>query len=258
MPRFDNLNTDDMQATNLAGSNYGYSATALQNLGSSEYTLVQIVVDRSGSTQGFQDEMERVVKEIVASQRRSPRADSMLVRFVRFDSRMDEMHGFKPLANCNPDDYIGTLPSGGTTALFDTVENCLLAGVDYASKLSEQDYLVNQILVVITDGCDYGSRKTVNAVAAAKQAADAAVRAEKLESNMMLLIGINVQSPQVSVALTDLKDQGGFDQYVEAATADKATLARVCGYVSQSISSASQSLGTGGPSQAITQGSITF
>jgi len=72
-----------------------------------------------------------------------------------------------------------------------------------------------------------------------------------LESLITVLIGINVQDPEVSRALNDLKANGGFTQYVEAKDASPKTLARVAGFISKSISSQSQSIGSGAASQPI-------
>ena len=49
------LNDNTMeQINNLTNTSFGYSATRLNELGASEYTLVTLVVDQSGSVEGFQ------------------------------------------------------------------------------------------------------------------------------------------------------------------------------------------------------------
>ena len=56
----------------------------------------------------------------------------------------------------------------------------------------------------------------------------------------------------LSRILTDFSKTAGFTQYVELGNANAATLAKLADFVSRSISSQSQSLGTGGPSQSLT------
>ena len=52
-------------------------------------------------------------------------------------------------------------------------------------------------------------------------------------------------------ALQGFTAQAGVDQYVDVADATPGTLAKLARFVSHSISSQSQSLGTGGPSLAL-------
>jgi hypothetical protein len=68
---------------------------------------------------------------------------------------------------------------------------------------------------------------------------------------MTILVGVNVNDPQVSQCLKDLKDQAGFTQYVELKDATASSLAKLADFVSKSISAQSQALGTGGPSQSL-------
>ena len=52
--------------------------------------------------------------------------------------------------------------------------------------------------------------------------------------------------------LNGFKDEAGFDQFVEMGAATPAKLAKLAAFVSQSVSSTSQALGTGQPSQPLT------
>lgn len=51
--------------------------------------------------------------------------------------------------------------------------------------------------------------------------------------------------------LDSFQDKGKFDQFVALDNANSKTIARLGQFISKSISSQSQSLGTGGPSQTI-------
>ncbi len=69
----------------------------------------------------------------------------------------------------------------------------------------------------------------------------------------MVLIGLfdpkDSHATQVKGYLKIFKDEAEIDQYVDAGDATPTKLAKLAEFVSQSISSQSQSLGSGGPSQ---------
>ncbi len=128
MPR---LNDSNLETHQLPTGHYGFSAQRVQDLGSTEYTLVSIVVDDSGSVAGFSKELENCVKEVVKACQYSPRADHLMVRLTSFDQNMKEVHGFKLLSTINLTDYDNMLRCGGATALFDAAENAVQATSSY-------------------------------------------------------------------------------------------------------------------------------
>lgn len=245
------LNSNTMQTHNIGGSGYGFSGKRIEDLGASEYTLVVLAVDRSGSTHGFDKLSEEAVKQIVKSCRHSPRADNLMLRVVLFNHSLSELHGFKPLTECNVDDYTGTIHAGGGTALYDAAYNIVESASRYGRDLADQHYEANAITFVITDGLENGnSTMTVTEV---KKALDGAVQDESLESMRAILVGLNVDPTSgISSALDAFRQDAGFDQYVAAGDADENTLAKLADFVSKSISAQSQALGTGGPSQSLT------
>jgi len=247
------MNTSDtLDQFALPTGTYGYSAISLddERIGATEYTLVTIVVDVSGSVASYKTEMEEAIKEIVASCGKSPRKDNLMIRIVTFDDNMSELHGFKLLIDCKPDDYTDCLTIGGLTALFDASNNAIAATNDYAKKLGDNEFDANAIVVILTDGCDNRSNEaTADTV---KQTLEASVREESLESMLSILVGVGVGNYyDVQNALDSFKREAGITQYVEIADANSSTLAKLAKFVSQSISAQSQALGTGGPSQTL-------
>ena len=230
-------------------STFGFSAVDMDQLGASEYTLVAVTTDCSGSVAAFRAQEEKALGEIVEACRRSPRADNLLLRLTRFDSKLVEIHGFKPLPDCNPSDYAGVLPPGGTTALYDAAVNAVESVSRYGQDLVDNDFSVNGIVFAITDGADNASTQRAGDV---EKAIERAIRSESLESIVTVLIGVNVQDRGLAKLLADFANDAGFTQYVELARADAKTLSRLAAFISKSISSQSQALGTGGPSQALT------
>jgi len=248
MPKIDTL-----EEHKISGSHYGYSAKRVQDLGASEYTLVVIACDNSGSTEGFAAGLEACVKEVVTSCRRSPRADNLMLRYTTFHSTLREIHGFRPLMECDLDKYTGSIRTGGMTALYDASKNAIESCSQYGKALTAQDFDANAIVVILTDGLHNATALTANEVAAAR---DGAVKGEHLESLVTILVGVNVTDPTVSKALAEFKVTGKFDQYVELNNATERTLAKLAKFVSQSVSSQSSALKSGGPSKAIDPNSL--
>lgn len=245
MPVLIDINLDQID---LPNSHYGYSATRIEELGATEYTVATIVCDVSGSTASFRFDMESAITRIVQACKYSPRADNLLLRLVVFDDTLSEVHGFKLLENCNLADYGGVLRPGGSTALYDATENAVSSVINYGQKLSAGDFSANAILFVITDGMDNASKLPAKKV---KEALSKAVTGEALESVISILIGVNVRDQAVGRHLRQFHNEAGFTQYVELDQADAKMLARLAEFVSQSISAQSQALGTGGPSQPL-------
>jgi len=240
--------TDGMDSHQLKGSNYGFSAKRVEDLGATEYTIVAITGDKSGSVDPFRLEIENCIKEIVKSCRHSPRADNLMMRLTTFDDSLEEIHGYRPLSECDVDAYTDCVRPGGMTALYDAGCNAVDSAAQYGKSLTENDFDVNAIVFVITDGMDNRSAMTASEL---KKSLERAVQSEALESIVSILVGVNVTDPGVSRYLTDLHQQAGFTQYVELGDAKANTLAKLADFVSRSISAQSQALGTGGPSQSL-------
>lgn len=238
MPRLDE---EDLQQRNVG--TFGFSGVRVADLGATEYTLVDIVVDCSGSTAGFTKEMEDCLKTIVKACQKSPRADNLLIRVVRFDNNLDEVHGFKLLSQCSPDDYNGALRAGGSTALFDATVDGIEAVSNFGKELLQNDFDVNAALFVITDGMD--NQSTTSPLQVNKALAEA-VTSETLESLISVLIAIE-SSPGATGELDTFFKTAGFTQYVKMPDASTSNLAKLAQFVSKSISSQSQNLGTGAP-----------
>jgi len=242
------LNSQNMDTHAADGSGYGFSATRIEDLGSSEYTLVGITTDKSGSVEPFRDEIENCVKAVVNACRHSPRADNLMLRLVAFDNHLQEIHGFKMLSECNEKDYDGCITIGGTTALFDAGVNVVESVTRYGKDLLDQDFAVNGIVFVITDGMNNAGKSTVTSL---KDALERAVTSESVESMVSVLVGVNTDAQGLNAYLDDIAQQAGFTQYVPIGDASAKKLARLADFVSRSISSQSQALGSGGPSQSL-------
>lgn len=249
MPKL--INTIDANSVVLPAGNSGYkfSATRPDKLGATEYTLATIALDFTGSVSGFLKELKLMLETVLESCKKNPRANNMLVRVLLFNSTYSggtmELHGFKPLADIDPTSYNLPFPTG-CTPLRDAAFDAIAATNAYGKQLFDQDFAVNAIEVVVTDGEDNASATPASKI---KAELKKGVSGEYLESNISILVGLNAGYCQQS--LDDFKNSTGFDHYIDVANATTGKIAKLAAFISQSISSQSQALGTGGPSQNI-------
>ena len=231
------------------GSNYKFSAVKVDQLGATEYTLVTIAQDVSGSVAPFAKDMERCLKTILESCKKSPRAENLLLRLVKFNGSLDEVHGFKLLNTITPNDYDNILNPDGGTALFDAVQSSIEATNDYGAILSDQDFGVNAIVFIVTDGADNESRATPNSV---KKAVEKVAKAEKLEQITVVLVGVGGTDTTIASYLEDFKNQANITQFVNIGDTTAGKLAKLANFVSRSISSTSKALANGTSSNLLT------
>ena len=245
-----------------AGSGYRFSATKIDALGAAEYTLAEIVIDTSTSVESYSPQLEMMVKTILKACDKSPRRENLMLRLTQFNTNLTELHGFKLLGSIQESDYNSILKVGGCTALFDAADEAVQAMQTYGKQLTAQDFLVNGIIFLITDG--EGNTGNINSGDLARDAAVikksllSARRTENLESIRTVLVGVTNDDNNLNTYLQTVKDEGGFDQYISIGKATPGKLAHLADFVSQSISSTSSALGTGKLSQPLNASKFTF
>lgn len=251
----------DLEQLN-AGSGYKFSATKVNELGATEYTLATIAVDASSSVMGFATQLETALKTVFKACDKSPRRDNLMLRVTQFASTLKELHGFKLLGSINEKDYDNILQLGGSTALFDAVDESIQATATYGKQLTSQDFLCNSIIVVITDGesnaGNIDSGDLAQDAAVIKKSLEKARRAENLESILLILVGVTNDNVTLNTYLQTVKDEAGFSQYISIGTATPGKIAKLAEFVSQSISSTSTALGSGAPSTPLPTTAFKF
>jgi uncharacterized protein YegL len=241
--------TDESMEQLKTGSNYKFSAVKVDQLGATEYTLVTIAQDASGSVQPFAKDMEKCLKTILESCKKSPRAENLLLRLVKFNDHLDEIHGFKMLNTINPNDYDNVLSPDGGTALFDAVQSAIEATQDYGAILNDQDFGVNAIVFVVTDGDNNGGKATAGSV---KKAIEKVTKAEKLEQITIVLVGVGGTDTNIATYLEDFQKNANITQFVNIGDTTPGKLAKLANFVSRSISSTSKALANGTSSNLLT------
>lgn len=235
---FDTFSTDNQ---------YQFSGMEMDSLGATEYTIVNMLADETGSVWNFKTQLEDAMKEVITSCEKHPRSENLLIRAAAFSSRgIREMFGFSTLdtidtskLKVNPD---------GSTPLYSATLEAIETVNTYAQNLNDMDYFCNGILFVITDGGENTYNVPLSKI---KDAAQKIRTDESLESIRMILIGVNDNNPTLKDELNKFKDDAGFDEYISIGDVDAGSLAKLAQFISNSISSTSQALGSGGPSNAV-------
>jgi len=174
-----------------------------------------------------------------------------MIRIITFETHWSELHGFKLLVDCEPDDYTDCLQIGRLTALYDASNNAIASIYDYAKKLDDNDYGSNAIVVILTDGMDNASNEAT--ALTVKETLTRGIQEEILESMLSILVGVGTKErPDIQDYLDRFKDTAGITQYISLEDTEADTFSRLAKFISKSISAQSQHLGTGGPSQVLT------
>ncbi len=255
MAKMMNVGADEAVKTTQG---FGYTSVSIDKLGASEYTIVQIVVDQTGSVSGFKTELEKMIQTVVEACKRSPRAVNLLIRVTAFDAepfsdrvRIDEIHGFTILDSIDTGDYIGKIEPHGATPLWEASMEAIDTVFDYSETLYNKEYFCNGIVFIITDGENNVEKNATPEKI--KQKLSTISRNEKvIESLRTILIGVNIDDDECKEALENFKKDANLDQFEAAKDATPESLAKIADFVSQSVSSQSDSLGSGGPSQPVT------
>jgi len=251
MPKL--MQQDNTQEIKIPGpGNFVFSAIRIEDLGATEYTLVTVICDVTGSVRSFAADLLKMVQTVAKACKKNARAENLLFRYVLFNYNMMEVHGFLPLASINEDDYDILKPTGGT-ALYDATFSGIGATLKMAESLSAQDFDVNGCVYIITDGDDNSSTSVPSMI---KDQVDKALTGEEIESLTTILIGIfDENSPDkkyFSDKLDTFHKDANLTQYVDAGDATPSKLAKLANFISESISSNSQALGSGKESQPLT------
>jgi hypothetical protein len=251
MPRL--MPQSDEDVINIPGpGTFTFSAKKIDTLtGATEYTLVTIVIDVSGSVQHFAGGLLDCVKSIVRSCKDHARSENLLIRFLTFNDDVIEIHGFRDLETLKPDEYEELNPNG-FTALFDATYDGVGATVEYAKRLTAMDYDTNAVTFIITDGLNNRGMITPKQI---KEKIEKALGSEEIISYLTLLVGLHdpaVQwSNEVEVSLKKFKEEANLSEYLSIGEASPEKLAKLANWASESVSSTSNALHHKTPSQVL-------
>ncbi len=153
-----NLLTGDLGAVVIAGA----AGKAAEEITASDVMLVTLLVDASSSigSRGLEDAVREGQNLLVDALGDARERDSILLALWVFNDRQDVVHAYVGLDDAVRLDRRNYAASG-STRLYDTWCDALLANVAYAEKLRESGTPCRSLVVVVTDGEDCGSRRRV-------------------------------------------------------------------------------------------------
>lgn len=243
------MNEEFSQLTTV--NNFTFSGVNVDTLENSKYCLVSLLIDNSGSVSPFKNELENAANVVIQSTKKSPESENIIMRTALFGSGLhngiSEIHGFAPVSTLADDKYSGQFSPGGCTPLIDASIDAAESIEAYGKQLVDNDYMVNGIFFVITDGEENASRMG-NHPELVKKAIERIRTNESVESIIAILVGVNDSTCHAE--LERFKNEAGFDHYISIGDATPSKLAKLGSLISKSVSSQSQSIGSGGPSQA--------
>lgn len=240
--------TPTLQSFTTGTGNFSFSALPVDELGADSYTLVGIANDVSGSVARYVQEMTDCLKTILNSCKKHPRSENLMLRLSGFGSDVHEMHGFRELETIDESEYDNIIRINGMTALNDGIFEMVETVRDYARVLSNSEFLANAIVFVVTDGFENASKHSMQAV---QDLINQVIRDEVLESIQVVLIGITEGQDDLNQQLEDFQKNVGIHKYININNASASSLAKLAEWISKSVSSTSQALGTGNSSSLL-------
>ena len=254
MGRFKPMGDEETMSVPGPGT-FTFSAKKIEKLGASEYTLVTIVLDISGSVQGFAKQLRECVINTVNACRKNQRAEFLVVRFLTFNHEITEVHGFRELMDIDDAEYDELHPDG-FTALFDATYDAIGATLEYARLMTAKDYDVNGAIYIVTDGMEnHGRHRTIASPRMIKEKVSAAIQKEEIESLITILVGLHDPGDswgdQVQQALSEFQVEADLTKFIDVGDASPENLAKLVDWVSDSISSQSNHVGSNQPSQVL-------
>ena len=234
----------DMENFKVPGGNFGFSGARIENLEASTYTLVDVEFDETGSVDNFKVLLEKMAIEIVEACRMFPTAENILLRVTAFSSMhksgIREIHGYLPLVDIDTSLY--KLNPDGGTPLYDAAYSSIGAMLTYADELQKQNYDVNGITIIITDGDDNRSTMTEKSL---RQLIDESKKGEKIQTLTSVLVGVVKDNQRIRDILKDFSNNVGFNQFIEMKDTSPKAFAKLTGFISKSISVTSTSINSG-------------
>ena len=239
-----------MEEISIKGTNFKYSAASIDDMMeiASEFTLVTLVIDESGSVDTFASAMENAIREVISKcvNKNNPKSENLVLRILKFNNYVTEYHGFKPAHACDPSSYHGFLNPGGMTALYEASEQAVNASKDYGKQLMDQGIATNALVVIFTDGVNNVQTSTPESV---RRSIEKVRQEEALTNITTILIGVNTKNCQ-SILEQFVKD-AGINQFETIENTDSKSFGALANMVSQSISRSSQNIHGNGSSAPI-------
>ncbi len=254
MGRFMPQGEEEIMSVPGAGT-FTFSAKKIDKLGALQYTVVTIAIDISGSVARFGHLLRESLIAIIDACKDNQRAEFLVVRVITFSSHINEIHGFVELKDINQADYPNFMPSGHT-CLYDASYDAIGSTIEYSRQMVDEGFDVNGAVYIITDGGENpGSHVTVASPKMISDKVAAALQEEDIESIITTVIGLHdPQDMYADETERDLKEfvaDANMTKFINVGEASKENLAKLAEWVSDSVSSQSDQVGSNAPSQVL-------
>ena len=138
----------------------GAAGLGAERIAASDVTLVTVLIDKSSSigSSDLEDAVRAGQNALVDAFSGSKEKDGILLALWTFHHDAEVVHSYTPVDDAvRLDDK--NYRAGGATHLYDTWCDALAANVAYAETLRASGTPCRSVVVVITDGADYGSSR---------------------------------------------------------------------------------------------------
>jgi len=222
------LDIVDLNDSIVLGSN----GSNVDEIMSTDVTLVTLVLDNSGSIgwHGLEDAVRKGQNEMLEAFSNSKQKDS--IRIAQwFINEKNPLHSYTSIDDAVRLDS-SNYNAGGGTPLYDRTFEAIVSNVAYAQQLRDTGTPVSNVVVIITDGLDEGSRKY--------KAGDCVklIKDVMREQFSIVFVGVGNKYDFESVA----KDMGIPKGNVLTVDSTPSEIRKACQMVSQSIIKASQTM----------------
>jgi len=252
---------DDMDVRDIpGGGGFNYSAVKMDKIdehGAGAYSLITIIIDISSSTRLFAPQLLQMLKNIILGCQKDQNSETLMVRVLVFNSECHEIHGFRFLNTINVDEYEPFEPKF-LTALNNVTFSGVGATLDFSRTLMGQDYEVNGVVYIVTDGGNNIAGKSAEDI---RDLIENALREETVITSLTTVL-IGLCDPKTGSAsyqatkrdLEEFRTGANLTKFVDMGDASPEKLAKLGNIVVQHVSSVSQSLKSGGHSSQISLG----
>jgi hypothetical protein len=250
------------QVITVPQTGFQFTAPPLAVFEEQKYTVVGITTDQSGSIYGVRGDLFAMNEAIDRDLKAGAGKHTIIVRRTaftdNFPNNVREQHGFLPALAVDPTNHFPVVNSYGEyggTPLADGVMETILAAKEQAMQLINIQGvpLVNLALAFLTDGGETGSRfKPADIKAAIEQ-----ILAEgEIESIVTILVGVDcsentTEGKRTRQKLETFQQQAGLTKFIPFDEMTPGAFGQVARVISQTFTSTSQALGSGGPSKFV-------
>jgi len=193
--------------------------------------LLVLAKDESRSIQSYRVDIQRCIQDIIRGCSLEKGADDYRLMHISFGDNIQQHHDFKPLNQCQPDDYVGQERKSRSTALSDAIVYAVNSLVVKSDYMKNDD--VSGIVLVLSDG---RSTKSSYNREYLRRIITKSASSSSLRSLKVILIGVG-DDPYAQEEMEEFCREAGIAQYVSLRDVNHETIAMLISCVHRNIMS---------------------